>query len=631
MPDNAVPYPNAHRVQETRIPCYVFDSNTELARHVAQVVASVIRQRSALGDKTVLAFPAGSTPTGFFRELVRMYKAGEVDFSNVIVFNVDEYYRTQSEILQSRARTLREQFFNHVNVPADQIKLLDGRAPREQLGAYCQAYEAEIAQAGGIDIAILGIGRNGHIGGNEPLSASDSRTRTVTIDPVTRKGLASDFFGEANVPTHAITMGLGTILSARQIMLLAMGEHKAQIIRTVVEESASERVPASLLQRHPQASVLVDAAAGKSLTDRVTPWYIGSVEWTDALIKRAVLWLCEKSGKACLKLDDHDFRDHRLEELLRHHGPSERLAKMVFNWMMETIDYHPAGTGNKKRVICFSPHPDDDVISMGGGLIRLNEDGHEVHVAYMTSGNIAVFDHDARRMSDFVTDYNHMFGIECDQATRVASKVYESFARKRAGDPDIEHVLKIKALIRRGEAKFGAFEVGCREEHLHFLDMPFYCTGTIAKREISDEDVAVVRATIEKVQPHQIYLAGDLSDPHGTHRVCADAIFRALKAMERDGLPLPEVLLYRGAWQEYELHEIEIAMPMSPSDLMLKRQAIFMHESQKDNALFPGSDPRQFWQRAEDRNMETARRYNQIGLPEFYAIEAYVRWNGVPI
>lgn len=631
MSDHAVPHPNARRVAATRLPCYVFDSNTELARHVAQTTAGVIRQRSAAGEKTVLTFPAGSTPTGLFRELVRLYRAGEIDFTDVYVFNTDEFYRTEPEVLQSRARAIHAQLLDHVNIPPAQIKLLDGKTPREQLGAYCQAYEAEIARLGGIDIAILGVGRNGHIGGNEPLSASDSRTRTVKIDPVTRKGLASDFFCEANVPPQAITMGLGTIFAARKIMLLAMGEHKAKIVRTIAEEPATERIPASLLQRHPNAAVLVDAAAGKDLTDCVTPWRVGSVEWTDLLIKRAVLWLCEKAGKACLKLDDDDFREHSLEELLRHHGPAEKLARQVFDWMMATIEYHPAGVGAKKRIICFSPHPDDDVISMGGGLIRLNEDGHEVHVAYMTSGNIAVFDHDARRMADFVTEYNRLFGIEGEKATRIQNEVCQSFARKQAGDPDIDHVLQIKGLIRRGEAKFGAFEVGCHEEHLHFLDMPFYRTGTIAKRDLGDEDVAIVRATIEKVRPDQIYLAGDLSDPHGTHRVCADAIFRALKAIERDGGPLPEVLLYRGAWQEYELHEIEIAMPMSPSDLQLKRQAIFMHESQKDDALFPGSDPRQFWQRAEDRNKETARRYNQIGLPEFFAIEAYVRWNGVPI
>lgn len=620
----------ARRVSATRLPCYAFESNTALARYVGQVVATVIRQRQALGLKTVLALSAGSTPTGVFRELARLHREEGLDFSHVIAFNVDEYYSATEPVLQSRARSLRQQLFSQVNIPEEQIRLLDGAVPREQVNAYCVAYEQEILRAGGIDLAILGTGSNGHIGGNEPLSSADSRTRLVTLDPVTRRGLASDFFGEANVPTQALTVGLGTLFAARKVLLLAMGEHKARIIRTIAEEARSERIPASGLQGHGDATVLVDPAAGKDLTGVATPWLVGSVDWTETLIKRAVLWLCQKAGKGCLKLDEDDFREHQLDELLRHHGPADELGQRVFRWMMDTINYHPGGD-EPQRALCFSPHPDDDVISMGGGLIRLNEDGHEVHIAYMTSGNIAVFDHDALQFTDFVIEFQRMFGLDSQRALEIQREVVAAIQEKKPGEPDIEAVRNIKGLIRKEEAKFGAYEVGCKSEHLHFLDMPFYRTGTIAKRALSDEDVAIVRELLERVDPQQVYLAGDLSDPHGTHRVCAEAIFRALEELRRAGRTLPEVLLYRGAWQEYELHEIDIAMPLSPHDMKVKRQAIFMHESQKDDALFPGSDPRQFWQRAEDRNKETARRYHLIGLPDFYAIEAYVRWNGVPI
>ncbi|MCA9270298.1 MAG: PIG-L family deacetylase, partial [Planctomycetales bacterium] len=488
--------------------------------------------------------------------------------------------------------------------------------------------------AGGIDLLLLGIGGNGHIGFNEPFSIRHSRTRLCTLDPVTRKAAASDFFSEDAVPAQAITMGVATILDARKILLLALGEHKARIVREAAEGPVTDRVPASVLQDHPDAAIIVDAAAGGALTGLATPWLVGNFEMTDAAIKRAVLWLCQQTGKALLKLNDDDFRSHNLHQLLRHHGPAQSIAHRVFRWMMDTIEYHPAGEASKagrKKVICFSPHPDDDVISMGGTLIRLNEDGHEVHIAYMTSGNIAVFDHDARRIADMVTEYNRLFSIESEKAQEVERTVHESLATKTPGEPDALAVLKIKGLIRWSEAKAGALYVGCQEENLHFLDLPFYKTGTIAKKPVGEEDIDIIAALIQQVQPDQIYVAGDLSDPHGTHRVCADAIFRALGQLQAQGQPTPDVLLYRGAWQEYPLHEIEIAVPLSPRDLDIKRMAIFMHESQKDTALFPGSDPREFWQRAEDRNTGTAAGYNQLGLPEYFALEAFVRWNGVPI
>lgn len=617
----------ARRIPGGNLPCYVFDSGTELARHVARIVAAVIRERNALGQAAVLGLPTGSTPVGVYRELIRMHREEGLDFSNVETFNLDEYYGIGPDQLQSYRRWMREHFFDHVNIPERNIHIPDGTLPQSQVNSFCADFESQIERAGGIDLMILGIGRNGHIGFNEPFSSRESRTRLCTLDPVTRKSAASDFFGFENVPAQAITMGLDTILEAKKVLLLALGEHKSAIIRNTVEGPVTERIPASYLQDHGDSIVLVDAAAAKDLTGCATPWLLGRVEWTRTKIKRAVLWLAEKTGKACLKLDDEDFLEHGLHDLLREHGPAERVAHQVFRMMMDTINYHPGGT-EKKRVICFSPHPDDDVISMGGTLIRLVEDGHEVHIAYMTSGNIAVFDHDAQRVADFATEYNRLFGIECDKSQLVEQAVHESLASKQPGDPDVDTVLKIKGLIRWSEAKAGAKEVGCKEEHLHFLDLPFYRTGTIAKRPIGPEDVAIIRNLLQQVDPQQVYVAGDLSDPHGTHRMCAEAIFQALREQEQACGHRPEALLYRGAWQEYDLHEIEIAVPLSPGDLYQKREAIFMHESQKDDALFPGTDPRQFWQRAEDRNRGTADKYNRIGLPEYFAMEAFVCWRG---
>jgi glucosamine-6-phosphate deaminase len=630
MPVINVNTPAARMVPGTQIPCYIFDSNRDLAANVAQTIAGTIRERNAFGQMAVLGLPTGSTPLGVYRELIRMHREDGLDFSGVVSFNLDEYYGIRPDQLQSYHRWMFENFFDQVNIPRKNIYIPDGMIPREEILDHCRRYEDAIERAGGIDIQLLGIGRNGHIGFNEPFSVRHSRTRLVTLDPITRKDAASDFFSEENVPHQALTMGLGTILDARKIILIALGEHKADIISDVAQGPITDRVPASYLREHADATLLLDGAAAGKLTGVITPWTLGNVVWTDVMIKRAVLWLSTETGKALLKLDDHDFREHNLHQLLREHGPAQSVAHRVFRWLMDTIDYHPAGR-EAKRIICFSPHPDDDVISMGGALIRLVEDKHEVHVAYMTSGNIAVFDHDAQRVADLVTEFNRLFNIEQDKSRDVESQVGRALSNKKPGEPDSETVLKIKALIRWSEAKAGAIVCGCKEEHLHFLDLPFYRTGTIAKNPMGNEDVRLIRELIERVQPQQVYVAGDLSDPHGTHRVCAEAIFRALHEIEAATGSRPEALLYRGAWQEWPSHEIEIAVPLSPRDLELKKAAIFRHESQKDAALFPGSDAREFWQRAEERNRHTADVYNQFGLPEYFAIEGFVRWNGEPI
>jgi len=622
--------PSGVPVPATRIPCYRFASNEHVSRYVARLVANTIRELNAVGRLAVLGLPTGSTPVGVYRELIRMHREEGLDLSGVVTFNLDEYYGLPPDRLQSYHRWMHEHFFDHVNIPAENIHLLDGTVAPDRVEEHCRQYEEAIRRAGGLDIVLLGLGRNGHIAFNEPFAERNSRTRLVTLDPVTRKDAASDFFHESNVPTHALTMGIGTIFEARQVVLIAFGEHKAGIVREAVEGPVGARVPASFLQEHPDAMVLLDGAAAAELTGVATPWLLGKVEWTEPLIKRAVLWLCRQTDKALLKLDGEDFRQHNLHQLLRDHGPSQKLAHRVFRWMMDTIEYHPAGR-EPARVLVFSPHPDDDVISMGGTMIRLVEDGHEVHVAYMTSGNIAVFDHDARRVADLLAEMNRRFGIDAEKARQIEDHVEQALGSKQPGDADTEVVRNIKSLIRWSEAKAAAAVCGCPEANLHFLDLPFYQTGTVAKRPIGPEDVEPVRELIARLQPRQIYVAGDLSDPHGTHRLCAQIIFRALRELGQEGDDQPEVLLYRGAWQEWPLHAIDIAVPLSPRDLERKKAAIFRHESQKDTALFPGpDDPREFWQRAEDRNRQTADAYNRIGLPEYYAMEAFVRWSQKP-
>lgn len=620
----------AQPVQGTSVDAFVFQRASQLASHVARIIADVIAQRTALGRRTVLGLVTGSTPADTYRELIRLHREEELDFSNVVIYLLGEYVGLPENSPQSHARWIAEHLTDHVNIPSESVRVPKVTGTAAQIQAGCLAYESEIAEMGGLDLVVCGIGRNGHIAFNEPFSMRSSRSRLCTLDPVTRRGAANDFFGEENVPIQAVTVGMDTILAADRLAVLAIGEHKAAMVRAAFEGPATDRVPASFLQEHPLAELFLDAPAASGLTGVATPWLVGKTEWNEATIKRVVLWLCQQTGKALLKLSDDDFRQHDLHQLLRHHGPAQRLASRVFRLMMDTIEYHPAGR-EPRTCLCFSPHPDDDVISMGGTLIRLIEDGHRMHVAYMTSGNIAVFDHDAVRIADLVTEYNRLFGIDPQDSVRIQQEVRTGVSHKQPGQPDVEALQKIKGLIRWSEARAAAVKVGCREEDLHFLDLPFYRTGTINKRPVGEVDVNLIVELMRRVQPEVVFVAGDLADPHGTHRVCADAIFRAVQVLREAGEAIPEVLLYRGAWQEYALHEIEIAVPLSPGDIELKRKAIFMHESQKDEALFPGSDPREFWERAEDRNRGTADGYNQLGLPEFFALEAFTRWDGQQI
>lgn len=615
----------SHYVPHTKVPTLVFPTSKQVARHVALMIESLIRQNNSAGRPTVLGLPTGSTPVGLYRELIRLHEESGLDFSRVVTFNLDEYYPMKPDDAQSYRRWMQEHLFNHVNIAPQNIHVPDGTVPPDDVEEYCMRYEQRIRRAGGIDLQVLGIGRTGHIGFNEPGSTRHSRTRMITLDPVTRRDAASSFFGEENVPHQALTMGVGTILDARKVVLMAFGEHKSAIVQRAVEGSVSDAVTASFLQQHPDATFLLDEAAAGDLAAVGQPWTVGPVNWTPPLIRKAVIWLSLNVKKALLKLSDDDFREHELYELLREHGPANALGRRVFDEMMATLSMHPAGT-TPKTVLIFSPHPDDDVISMGGTLSHLVRQKHKVHIAYMTSGNIAVFDHDAWRFTDYVVEFNRLFNIDVEQTLHVKERVQSFLRSKNPGQPDSDDLLGIKGLIRTTEARAAALACGVPPEQLEFMDLRFYRTGTIAKAPIHPQDIEDIAALLQRLQPAQIYVAGELSDPHGTHRTCAEAIFAAVRQVRSQGLNF-EVWLYRGAWEEWEPHEIERVVPLSPDDLERKKQAIFRHQSQKDRAMFPGgSDRREFWQRAEDRNRDTAAVYDKLGLPECYALEGFVQW-----
>lgn len=632
-------YPNE------RIPTRTFARASDASVAAANEIADLIRRKADQGKPCVLGLVAGSTPVNVYNELVRMHQRGELSFANVITFNLDEYFPMQPFELQSVARFMHEHLFDLVDIAPSSVHIPDGGVPKSDVATYCQQYEQQIRDAGGLDIQLLGINRTGHIGLNEPGSDRATRTRMITLDSVTRTDAASDFFGAENVPRYAITMGVGTILEARKILLLAFGEGKADIVARTVEGYANTTVPATFLQDHPNTQFLLDEAAASSLMRCQAPWLLGEVRWDPETIRRAVIDLSQEVGKAILKLTDADYNEQGLQDLLAAHGNAYDINLRVFRHLQSTITGWPGGkpehakqVGDRpghrddifpKRVIVFSPHPDDDVISMGGTLIRLVDQGHEVHIAYQTSGNIAVFDEDAIRFAEFVEDFCQEFQIRAEGLEQLESHVDEFLRKKQSGQVDSDQVQRIKGLIRRGEAREGARCCGVKDEHLHFLDLPFYQTGRVKKSPISETDIQLTVDLLRRIQPHQIYAAGDLSDPHGTHRTCLSVILQScLTCQNEPWFESCAVWLYRGAWQEWSPHQIEMAVPLSPQEVARKRAAIFKHESQKDRALFPGSDLREFWQRAEERNAETAKRYDMLGLAEYAAIEGFVRWDG---
>jgi glucosamine-6-phosphate deaminase len=614
--------------QRERIPTVVFDEPEAASATLAREIASLIRRRAEEGQPCVLGLATGSTPMTVYGELVRLHRQEKLSFANVVTFNLDEYYPMEPTALQSYRRFMDEFLFGHVDIDPANVHIPDGTLGQEDIGAFCDAYERALEQAGGIDLQLLGIGRTGHIGFNEPGSARTSATRLITLDRVTRKDAASDFFGQTHVPRRGITMGVGTILKARRIVLLALGEQKAPVIARAVEGEVCESVAASFLQEHPNVSVYLDRAAAAGLTRLKSPWVLGPIAWDEPAIRSAAIWLARLTDKPVLKLTDEDYNENSLQDLLAEHGPAYDINLRVFRHLQATITGWPGGrpssaaapgapdrsttSATPKRVLIFSPHPDDDVISMGGTLMRMVDQGHEVHVAYQTSGNIAVFDDDAIRFADFAT-------------------ALASLKHKSPGQADSAEVRRIKSLIRRGEARAAGRWCGVRPEHLHFLDLPFYETGRVRKKPLSEQDVRIIVDLLREIRPQQVYAAGDLSDPHGTHRTCLGAIQRALHGVaDEPWYAACEVWLYRGAWQEWEPQQIDMAVPLSPQELRRKIEAIFRHESQKDKALFPGPDEREFWQRAEQRNRETARIYDRLGLAEYEAIEAFVRWRSEP-
>jgi len=622
------------------IPTEIYANADDAVTEVARDIVELMQKKALRGEPFVLGLATGSTTSALYGELVRLHREERVSFKNVHTFNVDEYYPLSPDALQSHFRYMKEYLFDHIDIPKENINFPDGLLAPELIAGFCAAYDRKISSLGGIDLQILGIGRTGHIAFNEPGSMINSLTRLITLDTITRIDAAGDFFGEEFVARRAITMGIGTILAAKKLILMAWGEGKARVIRNAVEGPVTDSLPTSYLQNHPNAKVVLDMAAASELTRMKTPWLVGSCNWNDRLIRKAVVWLCQKTEKPILKLTDRDYNDNGMSDLIAQHGPGSKINIDVFNDLQHTISGWPGGKPNAddttrperaipypKKIIIFSPHPDDDVISMGGTFARLVKQEHDVHVAYQTSGNIAVFDDDVIRFLDFGNQFSTIFDLAGADTKNIYQKLATELADKKPGTPDLSEVRKLKAAIRRSEAMAAARYLGVPEDHVHYLEMPFYETGTVKKSELSEADVQLIIDLLQQIKPHQVYAAGDLSDPHGTHRVCINAIIAALHELkDAPWMKDCRVWLYRGAWQEWDLDQVDMAVPLSPEEVLIKRKAIYKHSSQNNGPVFPGADPREFWQRAEERNHATAVMYDKLGMAEYQAIEVFVRY-----
>ncbi len=619
----------------------VFENSKDASKAVAQEIADLIKSKEEENKPCILGLATGSSPKGLYAELVRLHKEEGLSFKNVISFNLDEYYPMEPNSINSYVRFMKELLFDHIDILPENYHVPDGQLTKQEIADYCAEYETKIEALGGIDLQILGIGGNGHIGFNESGSLQNSKTRLVALDHITRVAASKDFSGLSNTPRTAITLGVKKIMEAKKVVLMAWGEGKANIIKKSVEDEVTNRIPASFLQEHNNAVFVLDKEASSKLTRINRPWLVEKVIWTDKLTRKAVLGLALELKKPILMLTDADYIENGMSDLLADSGPAYDINIDIFNKLQNTITGWPGGKPNaddsnrperaepaRKRVLIFSPHPDDDIISMGGTFMRLQQQGHEVHVAYQTSGNIAVADADALRFARFVIDYNEKFQIKSVEAENIYQKAVTFLTDKKNSEIDIPEVRYIKGLIRKGEARATSNFVGLTDDQIHFMELPFYETGKIEKKPLGKEDIQLTMDLIEKIKPHQIYAAGDLADPHGTHKVCLDAIFGAVRALKSK--PFMDdcwVWLYRGAWQEWGIDEIEMAVPMSPDQVLEKRNGIFKHQSQKDGVVFQGSDAREFWQRAEDRNAETAAQYHKLGLATYAAMEAFVRWH----
>lgn len=608
--------------QLERLPIQIIGDYEDLALQVAAEVARTIREKSARGEKTVLGLVTGNTAVGIYREWIRMYREEGFDFSSVVVFNLGEYYPIGHDSLQSTSRFLRENLLDSVNIPGDQQHFLRGDLPRAQMERHCKDYERAIRAEGGIDIQLIEAGRLGHVGFNEPGTLAATRTRVVAIDEVTRKEAAAEFFSEDNVPEFAVTMGMGTLLEAKRVLLIAIGEGKAGLIHRIVEEEATPAVTASCFQAHSNTAVFADLGAAGTLARVRKPWTLGEVNWTPDLEYRAVIQLSEETGTALSKLENTDYNRNRLTSLLRASGGPDVINARVAHKLLSRI-YHTSDFFERKRVLIFSPHPDDDVICMGGTMQKLIEHKNRVDVAYMTNGNLAVFDEDALRHLEFILRIGDSLGARDAKSSRAISSLMEFLHAKRIGEIDTPGVQDVKRVIRESEAIAAIETLGIGREHAHFLNLPFYQTGKVKKDPIDDEDVSIVLDCLRKLKPDHIFVAGDMTDPHGTHRMCKQAIDQALQRLKPS--QRPQVWLYRGAWQEWDIHEVDVFVPLSKAEAKKKTLSIFKHESQKDRAVFPGPyDDREFWQRAEDRNKGTAKALDRLGLQEYFALEAFV-------
>ena len=626
-----------------KIPTDIYESPEEGANQVALDIAQIIRDKQKAGRFCVLALAGGNSPRNVYSALIRMHREEGLSFRNVIVFNLYEYYPLSENAVSSNLNSLKEMLLNHVDIDPQNIFSPSGSIAKDTIFEYCRLYEQRIESFGGIDVAVLGIGRVGNIGFNEPGSRLNSTTRLILLDNASRNEASKMFGNIENTPISSITMGVSTILAAKKVYLMAWGEEKAQMIKECVEGNITDTIPASYLQTHNNAHIAIDLSAAANLTRIQRPWLVTSCEWNDKLIRSAIVWLCQLTGKPILKLTNKDYNENGLSELLALYGSAYNVNIKIFNDLQHTITGWPGGKPNAddtyrperanpypKRVIVFSPHPDDDVISTGGTTRRLVEQKHDVHVAYETSGNIAVGDEEVIRFLHFINGFNQLFNNSEDQVINEKYAEIRKYLReKQDGDMDTRDILTIKGLIRRGEARTACTYNNIPLDHCHFLDLPFYETGKIQKNPISEADVEIVRNLLREVKPHQIFVAGDLADPHGTHRVCTDAVFAAIdleKEEDAEWLKDCRIWMYRGAWAEWEIENIEMAVPISPEELRAKRNSILKHQSQMESAPFLGNDERLFWQRSEDRNRATANLYNKLGLASYEAMEAFVEY-----
>ena len=628
-------YKSPGTLEETRfekIHSVIFDESKQASKIVANEIAILIRKKQKENKNCILGLATGSSPISVYEELVRLHKEEGLSFSNVITFNLDEYFPMKNVDIQSYHHFMNLHLFSHIDIKLENINIPNGELDLDKINNHCNKYENKIKKLGGIDFQLLGIGRTGHIGFNEPGSNYSSLTRIVHLDYITRNDARKGFYGIENVPTKAITMGINTIRKSKRVVLLAWGQNKAEAIKKAIEGKVDTNIPASFLQNHKNVTFVLDRTSASNLTRIRSPWKVGSCIWTKELKSKAVVWLCKNTNKSILNLTESDYNENNLSELLIHQSPYD-INLEVFNKISRTITGWPGGKPNaddkyrperanptKKRIIIFSPHPDDDVISMGGTFERLVSQGHEVHVAYQTSGNIAVNNSDVLKFLEVYSDTSKNAKKKYNELIEILKNSNEVLENKE--------IRNIATLIREKESFAATRFIGIPDSNVHFLRLPFYETGTVKKSAPSSLDLDIMISVISKIKPHQIYAAGDLADPHGTHKVCLDILFDVLKSIKKKSfMKNCWVWLYRGAWHEWEIHEIDMSIPMSPNQVLKKRKAIFYHQTQKDNVMFQGDDNREFWVRTEDRNRAIAKDFRDLGMSEYSAIETFKRYH----